>query len=217
MHQKIINLLIIEDCNILANAYKVIVNSILNYKFKTAFAKNCDEAQQQIETENYQLILLDLQLPVSKNNKYICGEDLGALIKQTQKSTKIIIMTNVSDYLRINNILNELKPEGFLIKTDIDIKELINAIELILQEKNYYSKTIQEYKSATFNNSSLDDLDRKILYHLSMGEKTKDICNYIPLSHRAIEVRKNKLTSLLIDKNDYSSNLVKEAKKLGII
>src|SRR5690606_20996547 len=136
---------------------------------------------------------------------------------KTQKDAKIIVITNVSSVLRINSIIKEINPEGFLIKTDIEAKDLKNAIELVLQGKNYYSKTIQEYKSTTFSSISIDDLDRQILYHLSMGEKTKDICNYVPLSHRAIEVRKNKLTSSLIDKNDNSSNLVKEAKKLGII
>jgi|SRR5690606_21858070 len=217
MKQKTINLLIIEDCNIIANAYKTIVDSILNRNFKISFAQNCDEAQNQIEKNNYQLILLDLQLPVSKNNKYVCGEDLGALIRQTQKKTKIIVLTNVSSYIRINNIINELNPEGFIVKTDIDTKDLKNAIELVLQGKNYYSKTMQKHVGKVFDTIYIDDLDRQILYHLSMGEKTKNIYNYMPLSHRAIEVRKNKLKSLLIDKDDNSSNLVKEAKKLGIV
>tara|TARA_R110000868_G_scaffold720_1_gene5183 strand:+ start:533 stop:685 length:153 start_codon:yes stop_codon:yes gene_type:complete len=50
-----------------------------------------------------------------------------------------------------------------------------------------------------------------------MGEKTKDISKYVPLSQRAIEVRKNKLKSFLIPEGNTNTNLIKEAKKFGVI
>ena len=92
------------------------------------------------------------------------------------------------------------------------------AINKVLNGQKYYSKIIEGYRNETvINGITIDNFDRQILYHLSMGEKTKDLAKYIPLSTRAIEVRKTKLKTLLDDKNDDNFNLVKSAKKIGII
>ncbi|AUP78452.1 response regulator [Flavivirga eckloniae] len=213
-----INLLIIEDSAIIANAYKNILKEISNVSFNVTFAKDCDEAVQKIQRIKAQLILLDLQLPISKNERFICGEDLGLLIRKVMPNAKILILTSVTDQARVQSIINEIRPEGFMIKSDIDGVELKNAILQTLKGKIYYSKTIEGYTRKTYaNRVVIDDFDRQILYHLSMGEKTKDLSNYIPLSTRAIEVRKTKLKNLLDTKNNKNFNLVKEAKKLGFI
>ena len=213
-----INLLIIEDSAIIANAYKNILNEITNVSFNITFAKNCDEAVQKIQRIKAQIVFLDLQLPISKNERFICGEDIGLLIRKESPNTKILVLTSITDQARIQNIINEIHPEGFMIKSDIDGIDLKNAITNILKEKRYYSKTIEGYTRKTYaNRVIIDDFDRQILYHLSMGEKTKDLSNFIPLSTRAIEVRKTKLKNLLDTKNAKSINLVKEAKRLGFI
>ncbi|MDO5969522.1 response regulator [Flavivirga aquimarina] len=212
------NLLIIEDSSIIANAYKNILNEITDTIFNIFFAKNCDEAIHKIRRIKTQVVLLDLQLPISKNERYICGEDLGLLIRKESPDTKILVLTSVTDQARIQNIINEIQPEGFMIKSDIDGIDLKNALTSTLMGKRYYSKTIEGYtRKAYANRVAIDDLDRRILYHLSMGEKTKDLSNFIPLSTRAIEVRKTKLKNLLDTKNSGNFNLVKEAKKLGFI
>lgn len=216
MIKRNISVLIIEDCSIIADAYKYILDSIVNTKFNICFALNCDEAIQQVKRKNNQLILLDLQLPVSKDERYLSGDDLGLLIRQAYKRTKIVVLTSISNRLRIMNIINTISPEGFILKSDIDSEQLKSAIEVVLQGKTFYSKTIKKYTEKTdFKGVVIDDLDRQILYHLSMGEKTKDLSKHIPLSTRAIEVRKTKLKMVLLSKG--KSNLIKEAKKLGIV
>ncbi len=213
-----INLLIIEDSTIIANAYKHILGEIVDMTFNVTFAKNCDEAIHKIQRIKTQVVILDLQLPTSKNERFICGEDLGVLIRKESPDTKILVLTSVADQTRIQNIINEIRPEGFMIKADIDGIDLKNAIISAIKGKIYYSKTIEGFTRKTFANKiTIDDFDRQILYHLSMGEKTKDLSNFIPLSTRAIEVRKTKLKNLLDPKNNKNFNLVKEAKKLGFI
>jgi len=214
MIKRNISVLIIEDHSI--NAYKYILDGIPNTNFKICFAINCDQAIEQIQHKNNQLVLLDLQLPVSKNERYLSGDDLGILIKQTSLKTKIVVLTSISNPLRIINIINAINPEGFILKSDIDSKQLKSAIESVLQGNIFYSKTIKKYADIKdLKGAAIDDLDRQILYHLSMGEKTKDLSKHIPLSTRAIEVRKTKLKTLLVTKGN--SNLIKEAKKLGIV
>jgi len=215
---KEINLLIIEDDSISANAYANIVNTLSNIAFSICFAKNCDEAVQQIKHKKFHLVLLDLQLPVSKNERYVCGEDLGLLIKKINSKTKIVVLTNVSDSLRILNIIKELNPVGFIIKTDIESESLKKAVTDVLCGKQYYSKTIKANSNKTnLNGIVIDNFDRQILYHLSMGEKIKDIPKYMALSKRAIEERIVKLKILFDVKKGNNYNLVKAAKKAGFI
>ncbi|WP_166966061.1 response regulator [Yeosuana marina] len=216
--KKQINLLIVEDCSIIADAYKIILESMTKTSFIISFATNCDEAITHIHNKTFQLVLLDLQLPVSKSNRYLNGEDLGLLIRKASPNTKIIILTNVSDSLRITNIVNNLNPEGFAMKSEIDTKDLKHVVDLVLKSKNFKSKTIEFYANKlNFKGIKIDNFDRQILYHLSMGEKTKDISKFVPFSHRTIEVRKSKLKSLLIPESNTNTNLIKEAKKFGII
>ena len=180
--------------------------------------KNCDEAYTKIHRFKIQIVLLDLQLPISKNERFICGEDLGLLIRNKLPNTKILILTSITDQARILSIIDEINPEGFMIKSDIESTDLKTAVKQVLKGQKYYSKTIKCYSNmTTINGMAIDDFDRQILYHLSMGEKTKDLTKHIPLSTRAIEVRKTKLKTLLDTEDDVDFNLVKGAKKIGLI
>lgn len=212
------NLLIVEDCTLIAEAYRRILLEITTFDFSIKLALNCDEAIKKINQINYQIILLDLQLPTSSNEKFTCGEDVGLYFRRKFPLSKIIILTSYANSLRALNIINGINPEAFLVKSDISEKSLKQAItDVLLKDKKYYSNVINGYAESTFsNNQKIDDFDRKILYHLSMGEKTKDISNFVALSYRAIEDRKNKL-KILFNITENNTTLVKEAKKKGII
>ncbi|TYA84151.1 response regulator [Seonamhaeicola marinus] len=218
MAAKHTKLLIIEDHKIIAQAYETIINTIEEFDFNISFAHNCDDAVKQINTSKNRIAILDLQLPISENERFICGEDLGLLIREKSPNTKILILTSITDQARVLSIISEINPEGFMIKSDIESKDLKTAIVNILNGKKSYSKTIQALSNTTtVNGLTIDDFDRQILYHLSMGEKTKDLTKFIPLSTRAIEVRKTKLKTLLDSEDNGTFNLVKSAKKLGYV
>lgn len=213
-----LNFLIIEDHKIIANAYKNILMAIPGINFNISIANNCDEAVNLIRRKKHHIAILDLQLPISENERFICGEDLGTLLRNEIACCKLIILTSVTDHSRILSIIQQIDPEGFLIKADIDSEDLKTAVLDVLNNKRYYSKTINSLtKKTTINGITIDDFDRQILYHLSMGEKTKDLTKFIPLSIRAIEVRKTKLKTLLSNTSEENFNLVKGAKKLGLI
>ena len=120
MNKNGIKLLIVEDHNIIARAYENILNDIPNVSFNISFAKNCDEAIEKIQRIKTQVVLLDLQLPISKNERFVSGEDIGLLIRKEHPDTKILVLTSITDQVRIINIINEINPEGFMIKSDIE-------------------------------------------------------------------------------------------------
>lgn len=164
--------------------------------------------------------MLDLELPASTDKKFICGEDIGLWLRANQPSAILCILTAISDSDRIRRILKSIKPEGFIIKTEMDPQDLSTASETLLKGKSFFSETIKTYRDNNNNNINgytIDDIDRKILYHLSMGETNSTIANLVYISKRTVEVRKAKLKDVFGITRDSDSNLIKETKKRKLI
>lgn len=219
-YKKTINTLIIDDHPIISKAYSNILKSSTGLDFVFKFAINCDESIKELKRSPKDLILLDLQLPASEDKKFISGEDIGLWLRQHHPKTKILILTAISDSERIRSIIKTINPEGFIIKSEMDSKDLIIAAKTILKDKRYYGQTIKNYNNNNNNNIEgqiINDIDRKILYHLSMGETNNVIANLVCISKRTVEARKAKLKDILNILKDSDSNLIKEAKRRNII
>ena len=67
------------------------------------------------------------------------------------------------------------------------------------------------------NDFILDDIDRKILYELSLGAKTKELPSIVMLSINAIEKRKRHLKHIFEIKNADDRELIVIAKEKGFI
>jgi len=67
------------------------------------------------------------------------------------------------------------------------------------------------------NDLALDDNDKKILYHLSIGTKTKDMVNYISLSLPGIENRKRHLKAVFGVEKQNDQALITESRNRGFI
>ncbi len=218
------NILIIEDHPLIIEAYK---NALLHIsseddklKFNIDIANDCDKAFYKIEEavirKNIDIVFLDIKLPSSKDGKIISGEDLGIKIRALFSEVKIVVATTYNDNYIINTIFKSINPDAFLIKNDLDPKELILAIETVIKNLPYYSKTVIELmRKLTTNDFYLDEFDRKILYELSKGCKMSELSNMIPLSVSAIEKRKRVLKEVFNVKND--RNLIKVAEEKGFI
>ncbi|MBU3820583.1 response regulator [Flavobacteriaceae bacterium XHP0103] len=218
--------LIIEDHPLITEAYKKAFlkvdskNPELDFNISTA--NNCDSAYSIIKEASKQqgldIVFLDIKLPPSENGIILSGEDLGVKILELLPNTKIIVSTTFNDNYRINSIFKSLNPEGFLIKNDLDPKELVLAIESIVDGKPYYSKSVIELmRKQTANDFLIDAIDRKLLYELSRGTKMSQLPEIIPLSISALEKRKRVLKEMfnLADKDD--RDLFRIAEEKGFI
>ncbi len=217
-------ILIVEDhpliIDVYENSLEQMANSNENMEFTIDKAQNLDAALEYLNTKEneYDLVFLDMKLPTSSDKKLLSGEDLGMEIKELYPATKIIVSTTYNDKYRVHAILKNVNPDGFLIKNDISSKEILSAIENLLEGIPYYSKSVlQIIRNEISNDLILDDLDRKILYELSLGTLTKNLTNSIPLSLPAIEKRKRHLKEIFNLQSSSDKELIQSAKEKGFI
>jgi len=222
----IINVLIIEDEPLIIGSLEAALNHLseasgeLDFKIKTA--RNCDAARSEITKavhgKPFDLVLLDISIPPSKDRKYLSGEDLGIKIKREFPSAKIIVFTSYTDNYRLNNILQSLNPDGFMIKYDIDFKTLLKALETVIYEPPFYSqKVLKLLRQTTINDFTLDQLDRRLLFEISEGTKTCQLPEIVKLSKGGIERRKRHLKEVFDISDGDDGALIKTAKAKGFI
>lgn len=185
-------------------------------------ANNCDMAEIMInraaDDAHYDVCFFDVSLPPSRDGKYTSGEDLAKLAQKVMPKTKVIILTMFNESFRIHNIIREINPDGFLIKSDLTSMELADAFQHILRSPPYYSSTVHNYVKQTLTNEIyVDDINRKILYLLSQGIKTKSLLEHISLSMSAIEKRKKQLKLLFSVEDGKDETLLENAKEKGFI
>ena len=95
---------------------------------------------------------------------------------------------------------------------------MVKAFDTINNDPPYYSKSVKQFiRNDMTNRNVIDELDRKILFHLSKGVQTKDLPEYVSLSINAIEKRKKSLRKLfdISTRNDVS--LIQKAKEQGFL
>lgn len=217
------NILIVDDHPFIIQGYK---NAITRYnpnefEFFIEQANDCKSAYDIItnpETKVFDIAFLDISMPAYEEKGMFSGEDLAKLLNKYMPNCKIILLTMYTELLKIKNIIDTINPNGLVIKNDLTFDELLFGFDKVIKNEIYYSQSIQKMmdldKSETIE---IDLFDKQILFHLSKGTKTKEIPQYIPISLEAIEKRKLNLKKLLDLKGESDIELVREAKKRGLL
>ncbi len=219
--------LLIDDHPLISEAYKSAFTYIEkqdpSYSFTIHMANDCDTAYAKIcehadQHNTIDIVFLDMRLPPSADGKILSGEDLGLKINQLLPETRIIVSTTFNDNYRVHSIFKNIDPDGFLIKNDITPQELVTAIKEVLTQPPYYSKTVMKLlRKQVSSDFLLDDIDRKILYELSIGTKTKELQNLVPLSAAGIEKRKRHLRQIFDTNGSDDRELILIARDKGFI
>ncbi|MEE1964012.1 DNA-binding response regulator, NarL/FixJ family, contains REC and HTH domains [Flagellimonas taeanensis] len=221
---KTLRILAIDDHEMTMLGYKFILENIdfEGYDIIVDTANTYEGGKKLIEDSvnsfKYDILLLDVQLFAPNENQPHSGEDLGILARKLVPESKIAFMSSFSDNFRINSILKSVDPDGYLVKTDIDPKTLEDAVKTIVLNPPYYSsKALTAIRKKMANDIDLDEKDKQILYHLSMGTKNKDLEKHIRLSPSSIENRKRHLKTLFGTENENDMALIIAAKNRGFI
>ncbi|MEQ6123212.1 response regulator [Pseudotenacibaculum sp. MALMAid0570] len=219
--------LIVDDHPLICEAYKSAFIHIgkkdSSISFDIEVAHNCDDAFSYIKNctsdeKHLALVFLDMSLPPSQDGKILSGEDLGLKINELLPETKIIVSTTFNDNYRVHSIFKNINPDGFLIKNDITPQELVTAIQEVILDPPYYSKTVVKLlRNQVSSDLLLDKIDRQILYELSIGTKMKELPAIVPLSIAGIEKRKRHLKQIFNISSADDRELLLLAKEKGFI
>lgn len=221
---EVINILMVDDHPIIIEGYQ---NTLMATKREDQTliidtANDCDTADllmRKAARENpYGILFFDISLPASKDGALTSGEDLAKLSKQLMPQGKIVILTMFNESYRIHNIIKNINPDGFLIKSDLTSSELAEAFQHILVAPPYYSSTVSQFLNKIIvNEIHIDETNRKILHLLSRGMKTRSLPEHIDLSISSIEKRKKQLKELFSVTDGKDETLIMEARKKGFL
>ena len=218
-----VKILIVDDHPLQIEGYKSILQyNIENLEIETTVCYNCEEAYTIIvNTEaplHFDVVLLDRSLPPYPEKKIYSGEDLALLTREHFPKSKIMILTSHAEAFVIYDLVQKVRPDGVLIKSDFDGDELLAAFSAVLNGAVYYSQTVKDnIKELLSRENYLDTINRQIIVLLAQGLKNKTIALQLNLSDSAIEKRKSKLKDFFFISKGTDEELVQEARKMGFI
>ncbi|MBC2840738.1 response regulator transcription factor [Robiginitalea sp. SC105] len=220
----IVRILAVDDHEMTTLGYKFILedSEFDGFKVHVDSAKTFEEASEKIRQSvkrlPYHILLLDIQLSSNTEHRGKTGEDVGILAREVSPESKIVFMSSFSDNYRINSIMQTVDPEGYMVKSEIDEASLRAMVNTVTTNPPYYTqKALAAIRKKMANSINLDENDKKILYHLSIGTKTKDMVNHISLSLPTIENRKRHIKSLFGIEKQNDQALISEARERGFI
>lgn len=217
-----LRVLAIDDHMVVLEGYRSIFKTLEGSSFGSlefTKARDCMSGYQTIEShkENpFDIAVIDYSIPDFPEMKLYSGHDVAVHVRKVMPDCKIVMMTMHKEVEIMNNILNNVKPDGFINKSDCNTEEIAECFKTVLEEDIYYSSTITSYLKRQEKGILLDDIDTKIIVLLSKGIRTKNLGKYIPLSDSAIEKRKYKVKKML-DVTGDDEALIAEARKQGYI
>jgi two-component system, NarL family, response regulator NreC len=222
--KKELKILMIDDHPLILEGYSKILieNRSEEFEMRIDTANSCDEANAKLENslkgKLYDLFFLDMSLPPSTDREFLSGEDLGKKIRKVSPNSKLAVLTMFVENLRLLNIIKSLKPDAFMIKSDVSSKEFLEAFDNILQGKIYSSQTIHDLmRKQIMPDYEITKTDQEILYHLSRGLKSKEIPEFVPVSLASIEKRKRLMREAFGVEDVRDITLINKAKELGFL
>ncbi len=207
---------------------KGICNSLGEYaNYETECYSSCDEAfaaiKEQQDTNPFDVLFTDLSFDnLTQSSQIDGGESLICKVKNEGITIKVGVITGHNETNRIYNVINNLKPDAYILKSHCTGEELHFAVQKMLRGDKFYTHEVhQKIMRRTIVQIQMDEAAIQILKEFPKHAKITNLEGKILKSDgnfmkkRAIE---HKLTNLRIDlgaKNN--TDLILKAKELGII
>lgn len=213
------NVLIVDDRPMVIAGIQSALHSqdaiVNSFTFETS---NCyEEAIHSIkkmkeDEQSFDLIISDVDLKKCDGTVFDYNDKEILNLKKEGERSKLITIIRSKDNYRIYKILRTVRPDGFILETELNTSNLVDLVKSVLNESVYYSKSIFNILNTNQATSLiLDDIDREILYLLSKGVKTKNLTKYIARSLSALEKRKQRIKDLLVMDNCSDGELIEKA------
>lgn len=220
MKKKEVRILLVDDHPMILEGYKNVLSraKLEEVRLQVESVDNCDKAWVKIRGREYDVIFIDINFSNVLDGKIVSGEELGKKVKLAYPSIKVVVLTVLESRFRVEQILRNINPDGFLLKGETTSKNFLRCLEMVLVSENYYSPKISNILRSRYSTGIvIDEVDEEILRQLSMGSKTKEIAASVNLSVRAVEDRKRKIKESFGVAGENTRIVLKKAKEYGYI
>ena len=216
------SILIVDDHKVTTLGYKSILeNNDQDLTFVFTTITSLQQAYELITASTnhntFDIVFLDRSMPPFEEKKIVLGEDLIPFIRKNNENAKVIILTSLTEKFSIYDVIYKNRPDGMMIKSEIDDENLIECVQSVLNNQSYHSTLVREaLKEEIITKGHFDTIDRQIITLLSQGFRNATIADKLGLSASAVEKRKSRIKDYLnVTGND--EEIIKESRRLGYI
>ena len=217
---------------LIADDHQLVLEGFLNSlkevgDFDVVTTTNCDAAFDLIKTHinsnPFQLLFTDLSFDnITEESDLGGGEELIKAIRNNEFDIKIGVITCHTETNRIYNVISNLNPNSYLLKSKSSATEIGFAVQKMLANEYYYTHEIhQKLLRRNVVQIQMDDIAIQILKELPNHSKISNLEGVIKKNNgTAIKLRsiETKLANLRTDLNaNNNTDLILKVKELGII
>jgi DNA-binding NarL/FixJ family response regulator len=201
MQEKKLKLLIADDHRLFIDGLKYILKDELDIEI-AGFALDGKEAIEKCKKENYDAVLMDINMPV------IDGINATAQIKQNHPHIKIIIVSMLTDLPSVTKAFNA-GADAYILKNakTEDLQKAFNAIkknEIYISEsiahfftRDTHNKITTKAEYIHFAESIITEREQEILKQIVEGFTDQQIAATLFISDKTVSThRKNMLAKL---------------------
>lgn len=213
MTEKKINLLVADDHLLFVEGLKHILRDELDVVI-SGVAVNGKEAIQKCKKEHFDIILMDINMPV------IDGIEATREIKIHCPETKVIMVSMIENPSSVTKAL-KAGADGYVLKNS-GTQDLMDAFRTVLKDKTYITPSIAHFfeKEGTskktsksdyikFSESIITPREHQILKLIVEGFTDQEIANTLFLSDKTVSTHRKNIQAKLKVKN--TASLVKFA------
>lgn len=188
------NFLLIDDHAVVRNGVKYLLTDLYP-DCNVDEAENEAQAIESVKDNSYDLIFLDINIPQTNTL------DLLKYILNIKPEIKVLMFSMNAEKLYAKRYL-EAGAKGFISK-DAPVDELKRAINIVLNNKNYYSEafidTIMSGKTGKNNNpiENLSQREFEIYNLLAAGKSLTEISELLDIHKSTLGTHKAKILSKL--------------------
>jgi DNA-binding NarL/FixJ family response regulator len=210
-----IRLLIVDDHQLIRDGIRVMLESQdKTYSFVITEAENGEDAVKKILQKNYDIVLIDYQLPK------MSGPETVKQIMLYKPNTKILALSNYDEVTYINNMI-KAGAKGYILK-NVEPAELLIAIKTILNNKKYYSNEValklienENKEPNDHDNFGLTKKELAILKMITQEMNNDDIAKTLHVAKSTVDSHRQHILHKLNVKN--TAGMVKAAYLLKLI
>ncbi|MGI9580860.1 response regulator transcription factor [Chryseobacterium sp. RRHN12] len=180
-------ILIADDHHVVRIGTAMILEKNFNY-VEVSFAETYDEAKQKIESEKYDLVILDIELP---------GSILKSMVKEIKAispESLILIFTSYKENIALQYI--EEGANGFLNKQS-DPENFVKAVEAIFKDGYYYtSEMMNEILKGNQRKKNIENLSERelqVFNLLAKGNGNLEIANALNIEESTVGTYKRRV------------------------